>query len=294
MDKRMLRVWLEAGYMDKGKLYPTKAGTPQGAIISPVLANMTLDGLETAVKTSVPKNAKVNVIRYADDFVVTGESKEILKEKVTPVIHTFLKERGLQLSGEKTRITRIEDGFDFLGQRVRKYGKKFMTTPSKSSVKSLLAKIKRIIYSHLGQPTSTMIEELNSVIRGWANYHRHACSKKTFCYIDTCIYTMLWNWARRRHGNKGKRWIKKRYFRTIGRRNWAFFGTRKLENGTTRVVDLLHMNAVKIIRHVKIHGAANPYASEWQEYFSKRQNRKHSKVTEQPGLLNAEAGFPRA
>jgi RNA-directed DNA polymerase len=294
MDRRILRVWLEAGYMDKGKLYPTKAGTPQGAIISPVLANMTLDGLETAVKTSVPKNAKVHVIRYADDFVVTGESKEILKEKVMPVIHTFLKERGLQLSGEKTRITRIEDGFDFLGQRVRKYGKKFMATPSKSSVKSLLAKIKRIIYSHLGQPTSTMIEELNSVIRGWANYHRHACSKKTFCYIDTCIYTMLWNWARRRHGNKGKRWIKKRYFRTIGRRNWAFFGTRKLENGTTRVVDLLHMNAVKIIRHVKIHGAANPYASEWQEYFSKRQNRKYSKVTEQPGLLNAEAGFPRA
>jgi RNA-directed DNA polymerase len=294
MDRRILRVWLEAGYMDKGKLYPTKAGTPQGAIISPVLANMTLDGLETAVKTSVPKNAKVHVIRYADDFVVTGESKEILKEKVMPVIHTFLKERGLQLSGEKTRITRIEDGFDFLGQRVRKYGKKFMTTPSKSSVKSLLAKIKRIIYSHLGQPTSTMIEELNSVIRGWANYHRHACSKKTFCYIDTCIYTMLWNWARRRHGNKGKRWIKKRYFRTIGRRNWAFFGTRKLENGTTRVVDLLHMNTVKIIRQVKIHGAANPYASEWQEYFSKRLNRKRSKVTEQPGRLNAEAGFPRA
>ena len=80
----------------------------------------------------------------------------------------------------------------------------------------------------------------------------------------------------------------------IDRRNWAFFGTRKLENGTTRVVDLLHMNAVKIIRHVKIHGAANPYASEWQEYFSKRLNRKRSKVTEQPGLLNAEAGFPRA
>ena len=284
MDRRMLRVWLEAGYMDKGKLYPTKAGTPQGAIISPVLANMTLDGLETAVKTSVPKNAKVHVIRYADDFVVTGESKEILKEKVMPAIHTFLKERGLDLSREKTEITRIEDGFDFLGQRVRKYGNKFMTTPSKSSVKSLLAKIKRIIYSHLGQPTSTMIEELNSAMRGWANYHRHVCSKKTFCYIDTCIFTMLWNWARRRHGNKGKRWIKKRYFRTIGRRNWAFYGTQKQENGTTRVVDLLHMNAVKIVRHVKIHGEANPYASEWQEYFSKRSNRKYAELPD--GILS--------
>ena len=115
-----------------------------------MLANMTLDGLETAVKTSVPKNAKVNVIRYADDFVVTGESKEILKEKVMPVIHTFLKERGLQLSGEKTKITRIEDGFDFLGQRVRKHREKFITIPSKSSVKSLLAKIKKIVNAHLG------------------------------------------------------------------------------------------------------------------------------------------------
>ena len=267
MDRRILRVWLEAGYMDKGKLYPTKAGTPQGAIISPVLANMTLDGLETAVKTSVPKNAKVNVIRYADDFVVTGESKEVLKEKVMPVIHAFLKERGLQLSGEKTKITRIEDGFDFLGQRVKKHREKFITIPSKSAVKSLLAKIKKIVNAHLGQPTSTMIEALNPVLRGWANYHRHVCSKKTFSYIDTCIYTILWNWARRRHSDKGKRWIKKTYFRTIGRRTWAFFGTQKRENGTTRIVDLLYMNTVKIVRHVKIQSAANPYAREWQEYF---------------------------
>jgi RNA-directed DNA polymerase len=139
-----------------------------------------------------------------------------------------------------------------------------------------------------------MIGELNPVIRGWANYHRHVCSKKTFSYIDTCIYTILWNWTRKRHSNKGKRWIKKRYFRTIGRRNWVFCGTQKLENGTTRVVDLLYMNTVKIVRHVKIHGAANPYAREWQEYFSMRLNRKRSKVTEQPGLLNAEAGLPRA
>ena len=116
------------------------------------------------------------MIRYADDFVVTGESKEILEEKVMPVIYAFLKERGLHLSGEKTNITRIEDGFDFLGQRVRKYGKKFMTIPSKSSVKSLLAKVKRIVNAHRGQPTSTMIEALNPIIRGWANYHRHVCS----------------------------------------------------------------------------------------------------------------------
>jgi len=122
IDKKILDSWLNAGYADKGKLYPTKAGTPQGAIISPVLANMTLDGLESAIKNAVPKGAKVHVIRYADDFIVTGKSKEILQGKVKPAILNFLSQRGLNLSGEKTRIARIGDGFDFLGQHLRKYG----------------------------------------------------------------------------------------------------------------------------------------------------------------------------
>ena len=138
IDKRTLRSWLDAGYVDKGKLYPTKPGTPQGSIISPVLANMTLDGLEWDVKNAVPKGAKVHVIRYADDFIVTGESKEILQDKVRPAIRRFLSQRGLNLSGEKTRITRIEDGFDFLGQHLRKYGEKFIVTPSKNSVKGIV------------------------------------------------------------------------------------------------------------------------------------------------------------
>jgi RNA-directed DNA polymerase len=178
IDKKILRSWLNAGYVNKGKLYPTKAGTPQGAIISPVLANMTLDGLESAIKNAVPKNAKVHVIRYADDFIVTGESKQILQGKVKPAICSFLSQRGLNLSGEKTRITRIEDGFDFLGQQLRKYGDKFIATPSKSSVKGIVCKTRKIIKSHLGSKTVVMLRVLNPVIRGWANYHRHACSKK--------------------------------------------------------------------------------------------------------------------
>jgi RNA-directed DNA polymerase len=191
MDKKILKSWLKAGYVDKGKLYPTKAGTPQGAIISPVLANMTLDGLETAVKNAVAKNAKVHVIRYADDFIVTAESKQILQQKVKPAIYRFLSQRGLNLSGEKTRITRIEDGFDFLGQQLRKYGDKFIATPSKSSVKGIVLKTRKIIKSHLGSKTAEMLRVLNPVIRGWANYHRHACSKKTFNYVDYCIFKNL-------------------------------------------------------------------------------------------------------
>ncbi len=223
IDRKILRAWLEAGYIDKGKLYPTKAGTPQGGIASPTLANMTLDGLELAIKNAVPRGSKVNVIRYADDFIVTAISKEILEEKVRPAIRKFLKERGLNLSGEKTKIARIEDGFDFLGQHLRKYRGKLIIAPSKNSVKAIIAKTKRIIKANLGHTTAKVIGELNSATRGWANYHRYVCSKETFRYVDSCIFKNLWNWARRRHRNKRAQWIRNRYFREIGSRNWSFF-----------------------------------------------------------------------
>jgi RNA-directed DNA polymerase len=119
-----------------------KAGTPKGGIASPTLANMTLEGLELAIKNAVPRGSKVNVIRYADDFIVTAISKEILEEKVRPAIRKFLEERGLNLSGEKTKIARIEDGFDFLGQHLRKYRGKLIIAPSKNSVKAIIAKTK--------------------------------------------------------------------------------------------------------------------------------------------------------
>ncbi len=274
-DKKILRSWLNAGYVDKARFYPTKAGTPQGSIISPVLANMTLDGLELAIKRAVSKEAKVHVIRYADDFIVTGRSKQILQTKVKPAIHSFLSQRGLNLSGEKTRISRIEDGFDFLGQQLRKYKGKLIIAPSKSSVKGIVAKTRKIIKSHMGRTTLEMLKELNPVIRGWANYHRHACSKKTFRYVDSCIFNNLWNWAKRRHCNKKVRWIRSRYFRTIGNRQWCFFATQKTKGGDSDVIDLSYMSTVKIVRHIKIRGMANPYDSQWQEYFSRRSIRTY-------------------
>jgi RNA-directed DNA polymerase len=269
-DKKILRSWFNAGYIDEGKLYPTKAGTPQGSVISPVLANMTLDGLESAIRNAVPKNAKVNMIRYADDFIVTGKSKEILQGKVKPAIRAFLSQRGLNLSGEKTRITRIENGFDFLGQNLRKFGEKFIVTPSKNSVKGIVSKTKKIIKSHLGRTTAEMLRELNPVIRGWANYHRHACSKKAFNYVDSRIFNNLWIWAKRRHQDKKVQWIRNRYFRTTGNRQWCFFATKKTDAGGVVVIDLNYMVTVKIVRHTKIRGKANPYDNRWQGYFSKR------------------------
>jgi len=200
----------------------------------------------------------------------SGKSKEILQEKVKPAIHGFLSQRGLNLSGEKTRITRIEKGFDFLGQHLRKYGEKFIVTPSKNSVKDVVSKTKKIIKSHSGGTTAEMIRELNPAIRGWANYHRHACSKKTFNYVDFRIFENLWMWAKRRHQKKKAQWIRNHYFRTIGKRQWRFFATQKTKGGETDVIDLLYMATVKIVRHTKIRGNANPYDVGWQEYFSKR------------------------
>jgi RNA-directed DNA polymerase len=275
IDKKILGAWLKAGYMEKGRIYPTKAGTPQGGIASPMLANMTLDGLESAVKEAVSKKSKVNVIRYADDFIVTADTKEVLQEQVVPAIGDFLQERGLNLSGEKTRIKGIEDGFDFLGQHLRKYGDKLIITPSKSSVRSMINKVRRIMKTSLGRKASDMIQELNSVIRGWTNYHRHICSSATFSHIDYCIHKNLWNWAKRRHKDKGKRWIRKRYFRTVATRNWIFFASDKTGSGESKITDLLLAAMTKIVRHVKIRADANPYDKDWQEYFSKRLRRKY-------------------
>jgi RNA-directed DNA polymerase len=274
MDKKILEAWLKSGYIDKGKLYPTKAGTPQGGIASPTLANMTLDGLEAAIKGAVPKGFKVNVIRYADDFVVTSESNEILQKQVIPAIESFLKERGLSLSREKTRITRIEDGFNFLGQSLRKYGDKLIITPSKSSVRAMISKAKRIMKAFRSGQTWEMINALNSAIRGWANYHRHVCSKETFGYVDHCIFRNLIKWIRRRHPNKKWKWLRNHYFRNEGFRTWSFFASMRTTRGEFRTIDRLLASKIKIVRHAKIRSQANPYDKNWQEYFQNRKIRK--------------------
>ena len=139
MDKGILRKWLKSGYVERKTFHATDEGTPQGGIISPVLCNLTLDGLERLLKERF-KQRKVNFVRYADDFIVTGDTEELLRDEVKPVIETFLADRGLELSKEKTRIVRIEEGFDFLGQHVRKYNGKLIIKPAKKAVKSVLAK----------------------------------------------------------------------------------------------------------------------------------------------------------
>ena len=271
MDKTILKKWLKAGYMEQQVRFDTKEGTPQGGIISPVLANMALDGLETLLREHFPKGKKrlprpkVNLIRYADDFVITGESKELLETEVKPLVEKFLAKRGLELNQEKTCITQIDDGFDFLGQTIRKYDGKLLTRPSKDNVKRLMDKIRHILKSNRQAPAGLLITLLNPLIRGWALYHRHGASKETFQDVDHRIFTLLWRWIKRRHPNKGKRWMKAKYFKKVGNRDWVFFGE---QSGRER--ELLFASAVAIKRHPKIKGKANPYDPEWEMYFEKR------------------------
>jgi len=270
MDQQVLRKWLAAGYMEEGTLYPTAKGTPQGGIASPTLANMTLDGLEDVAKRAVPKGQKVNVVKYADDFIITGASKELLEEKVKPAVAAFLWERGLELSPEKTNITHIEVGFDFLGFNVRKYNGKLLIKPEKGSVKAFLAEIRGLIKARATAKAEVLIRQLNPKIRGWANYYRHVVSQRTFDHVDYQVSQALWSWIRRRHPNKSVKWKQKRYFRSHGDRHWVFSALIHNTQGETVPLDLFQTASIPITRHVKIRADATPYDPTFSDYLASR------------------------
>ncbi len=176
----------------------------------------------------------MNMVRYADDFIITGNSKEWLEHEVKPAVVEFLAERGLVLSPEKTKITHIKDGFDFLGWNIRKYNGKLLMKPSKANVKAHLDKIRKIIKANKTAKQANLIRLLNPVLRGWANYHSHVVAKETFARIDTSVWSMLWRWAARRHPNKETRWVKDKYFKSRGLRNWVFAATEEEEDGNEK------------------------------------------------------------
>ncbi len=276
MEKAILQKWLKAGFIEKHVLHATEEGTPQGAICSPVLANMTLNGLEKELREKFPKhprggsNEKINFVRFADDFIVTGKSKEVLENEVKPLVEQFMKERGLTLSQEKTLITHIENGFDFLGQHLRKYNGKLLITPSKKSIHTFLEDIRKVIKANKQATAGNLIAQLNPKIQGWANYHRHVVSKETFNKVDHAIFLALWQWARRRHPHKPHTWIKKKYFQSRGGQNWVFSGEILGREGALQPIRLIKANSIPIERHVKIRSEANPYDPEWEVYFEKR------------------------
>ena len=215
IDKRILEKWLKSGVVFNKMPQPTVEGTPQGGIISPILANTTLDGMERMLKERYRVNyidgrlyhPKVNYVRYADDFIVTADKRETL-EDVKCMLIEFLRERGLTLSEEKTLITHISEGFDFLGFNVRKYNGTLLIKPSSKSQKRFTEKLHEVVFKkNKAVAQQKLIEELNPVLRGWGNYYRGVVSKNTFSKIDHILTNQLKRWSYRRHTNKSRKWI---------------------------------------------------------------------------------------
>ena len=273
IDKDILRKWLKCGFMEKQSLFPTAQGTPQGGILSPTLANMTLDGMEKALKERFSRNHseqckyQVNLVRYADDFVIVGKTEEVLKE-ATRVITEFLCERGLTLSPEKTRITHIDQGFDFLGWNFRKYKGKLLIKPAKKNVRKHIQTIWETTKKMAAAAQKDLIGKLNPIIKGWTNYHANQVSSKAFNRAEHATWAALWKWARQRHPHRSQVWVKNQYFHSEGLRNWVFGAkTGKDGNGW----NLINHMDTKIRRHPKVKAEANPFDPKWELYFEERE-----------------------
>ncbi|WP_448789595.1 group II intron reverse transcriptase/maturase [Bacteroides graminisolvens] len=292
IDKLILEKWLKSGVVFNKLLQPTVEGTPQGGIISPTLANATLDGMERMLKAKYKGSyidgrlyyPKVNCVRYADDFIVTADKRETLEE--IKLLIGFLGERGLTLSEEKTRITHISEGFDFLGFNVRKYNGTLLIKPSSKSQKRFTEKLHEVV---LGKNKTVaqqkLIEDLNPVLRGWGNYYSGVVSKTTFSKIDHILTYQLKRWSYRRHTNKSRRWIKDKYFIKVGNRDWIF-GFRYKDCEEETIFALRRLADIPIRRHVKVKCEANPYDPTWDAYFLRRKQKSSRTRTSRKGTLS--------
>jgi len=261
--------WLKAGVMDRHEYQPTYAGTPQGGVISPLLANIALHGMETEIRDIVPKGItkqkEIGVVRYADDFVIMHKDRKVI-DAAKEVISKWLKGIGLELKPEKTRIAHTlegdDPGFDFLGYNVRQYrvgkyrsgktqkGYKTLIKPSAKSIKNHKEKLKAVVDSHKAAPQAALIRKLNPIIRGWCNYYRTVVSKEVFGELDTYVWEIIWRWANRRHPKKANAWIAKKYWKAEGSQQWNFMDNKGAK--------LIRHSETEIVRHIKVKGTASP------------------------------------
>lgn len=285
LAERVIRGWLKAGVMDGSNLFPTSVGTPQGGVISSLLANIALHGLETFILNQFPQikdgqSWKPQVIRYADDFVVMHPNLEVI-EKCQSLISKWLTALGLELKPSKTQIVHTlnpvgetKPGFDFLGFNIRSYpagktksgknhnrltGFQTFIKPSKANIKAQYRKVAEHIDSLKAAPQTRIISDLNPAIRGWSNYYATVVSKDVYSKLDMLLWKKLWRWAKFRHPKKGNGWIAKRYW-LVKSDGWIF---------SDRVLKLLRHAETPIHRHTKVKGKASPYDGNWT-YWSKR------------------------
>ncbi|MGI0483681.1 group II intron reverse transcriptase/maturase, partial [Geminocystis sp. CENA526] len=271
--KELIKGWLKAGFVDKGVHNLTETGTPQGGVISPILANIGLHGLEEYIKQC---NPKLGIVRYADDFVVTAKDRESL-EKVLIQIKQWLSEKGLEISAEKTRIVHIDDGFDFLGFNLRRYKGKLLIKPQKEKVLAFCKRIGKTLSEMKARTQEDIITKLNPLLRGFANYYRGVVSKETFSYIENRVWHYLYRWAKRRHPNKSKTWVFKRYFHSHKRRNGVFMCSSKGRGNRELTHILYNIPETPIIRHIKVRGTSSPDDSTLKDYWQKRKEKDGKK-----------------
>ncbi len=281
---RTVRRWLKAGVVEFGQYFKTRTGTPQGGIISPLLANIALDGMErlfgieSQTGRYIPpalrrkENRGISLIRYADDFVVCAPSREVILGYVTPKLREFLAARGLKLRESKTRVVHRDEGVDFLGFSIRQFNCSArpvcLAKPSKNAIKKHLARVKEYLSRNKQAKVIDVIKKLNPILRGWANYYRFCNAKETFGYIDHRVWQMLWRWSIRRHPNKGKRWVKHHYFRRIETRDWNFCDVLG--------ITLFQSESVKVDskRYVKVQGYSSPFDSLLHSYWERRHGKR--------------------
>ena len=275
-DKRIMRQFLRCGYVENKRLFPTTEGSPQGGLISPTYANMTLDGLERLLLERYSTSStghyhpnynkhKVHLCRYADDFIITADCKEVL-EDVKRVVEEFMKERGLKLSEEKTATTNINDGFDFLGWNFRKFKGKLLIQPSTKSKKKITKKLSQTVRYYRESKQERLIVKLNQITKGWAEYHHCVCAKSTFALIDHRLWEMLWKWAKRRHPQKCNKWVKNRYWHPKCGRQWSF---------RTDTIVLYQMMDTPIVRVKSLDLNKNSFLN--RDYFIKRKKEHEMK-----------------
>ena len=309
---KVIKRWLGAGIMEGNVFQTTERGTPQGGVISPLLANIALHGMEHDTKNALTdelfqyrKNKygkatrtgaqeMISIIRYADDFVVIHESKEVVF-KAKSYIEEWLKTVGLKLNLSKTKIIHTlnsngeeKPGFDFLGftmrqvhTKCRKKGYKLLIKPSQKAVKRHAAALEQMVKKMRGESQQAVIYQLNLIIKGWSRYYTPGVSCRTFSKLDSYMFQLLWRWALYRHPKKGKAWIKKKYFCERGNRKWQF--------GTHNGVFLTYHSDHAIKRHVKIKGMKSPYDGDWV-YWAVRMGKSPGVPTRVAKLMKMQHG----
>jgi RNA-directed DNA polymerase len=283
--KELITQWLKAGYMERGRIHRTETGVPQGGVISPLLFNIALHGVESVLGMRYDNwgrnQSKHAIVRYADDMVAFCESKEDAEE-VMQILKNWLRERGLELSPGKTKIRHLSDGFDFLGFNIRQYksqhtrtGWKLLIKPSKESVQKLRDKLRKTWYSLKGQNVSAIVRKLNPVIRGWSNYYRIGVAFETFSKLDNWMFRREVRYVNHTHPKKAKYWKKARYWGKLipNRQDKWVFGDKQ------KGVCLLRFTWFNIERHVLVKGSASPDDPNLREYWQKRNATKAKDLT---------------